>query len=72
MENYIAFVGSSEGGISDMLLDMVNNELSENNHFQEPEIVQVFDGRSNEPIDFCFERAIFKLLNDVCTLLYKY
>ena len=72
MENYIAFVGASVGGISDMLLDMVNNEFSENTHFQEPEIVQVFDGRSNEPIDFCFEHAIFKLLDDVCTILYKY
>ncbi|WP_343559576.1 hypothetical protein [Sphingobacterium sp.] len=72
MGNYIAFVGPSVGGISDMLLDMVNNEFSENTHFQEPEIVQVFDGRSNEPIDFCFEHAIFKLLDDVCTILYKY
>lgn len=72
MENYISFTGTSEGGISDMLLDMVNNEFAENYDFQEPEIVQVFDGTGNEPFDFTFEHAVFKLLEDVCTVLNNY
>ncbi|MGJ1435696.1 hypothetical protein [Sphingobacterium siyangense] len=72
MENYIAFTGTSEGGIADMLLDMVNNEFAENYYFQEPEIVQVFDGTGNVPFDFTFEHAVFKLLEDVCTVLNNY
>ncbi|WP_333624287.1 hypothetical protein [Sphingobacterium siyangense] len=72
MDQYISFTGTSEGGVSDMLIDMVNNELSENSRTEEPEIIRVFDGSPVERTDLTFERAVFQLINDVCIVLNNY
>ncbi|MNX80265.1 hypothetical protein D3C86_1119200 [compost metagenome] len=72
MDQYISFTGTSEGGVADMLIDMVNNELSENSRTEEPEIIRVFDGSPVERTDLTFERAVFQLINDVCIVLNNY
>jgi len=72
MGQYISFIGTADGGIYDMLLDMVNNEFAENRTLQQPEIVKIFDGRSLSNRDFTYENAAFKLLEDVCVILNNY
>ena len=72
MGQYISFIGTADGGIYDMLFDMVNNEFGENRGIQQPEIVQIFDGRPLTNRDFTFENAVFKLLEDVCVILNNY
>ncbi|MCS4165150.1 hypothetical protein [Sphingobacterium sp. BIGb0116] len=72
MGQYISFIGTADGGIYDMLLDMVNNEFAENRTLQQPEIVKIFDGRPLSNRDFTYENAAFKLLEDVCVILNNY
>lgn len=72
MDQYISFLGSNEGGIADMLFEMVNNELNENMGIQEPEIVYLFNGEPIEEKDFEFEKDVFNLIDDVCTVLNNY
>ena len=39
MDQYISFIGSNDGNVSELLYDTVNNELNEHYDIQEPEII---------------------------------
>lgn len=72
MDQYISFIGTSSGGIYDMLFDMINNELAEHSKIQEPEITTLFNGEPVLADGFEFEDLVFGLMDDVCTVLNNY
>lgn len=72
MGQYISFIGSSSGVVSDMLMDMINNELAEHIKIQEPEITTLFNGEPVSADGFEFEDLVFGLMDDVCTVLNNY
>src|SRR5690554_2690718 len=72
MEKYISFCAESKGWLYESVTDCINNEFNEYGKMDEPTIVKIFDDREIKQINLDFENCLFKLLNDLCGLLYDY
>ncbi len=72
MEKYISFIADTKGWLYESLSDSINNEFNEYGIMEEPSISKSFDGSKLTNSNLDFENRIFKLLDDLCTLLYNY
>lgn len=70
MHKYISFVASTTDALGQMLMEMVENDFNERSAEQEPQLITHFTERQ-EPYrdELAYERAVFSLIDDLCTLL---
>lgn len=69
---YISFIADTQGWLYETIRDSINNEFNEYGEMDSPVIRKRFDGTevSRESLDF--ETRLFRLLEDLCTLLNDY
>jgi hypothetical protein len=67
---YISFIAENEGWLFDNMVQMVESELNECSHIEEPTITQVFDDPKAVLCEgLGFEHRILQLIHDLCTIL---
>lgn len=69
IEQYVSFFASADGWLSEQLFEVVNNDLQEYGHIEEPVIYKPVDGQHTDSNDFGFEQGIFELIEELTTLL---
>ncbi|QJD96025.1 hypothetical protein HH214_09120 [Mucilaginibacter robiniae] len=70
MHEYIGFVASTTDALGQMLVEMVENDFNERSAEQEPQLITHFTQRQAPYRDeLAYERAVFSLIDDLCTLL---
>ncbi|GEM52756.1 hypothetical protein EB1_25460 [Empedobacter brevis NBRC 14943 = ATCC 43319] len=72
MEKYISFCADTEGWLYDSMKDCINNEFNECGAIDEPTIYKAIDGSRIAGNDFDFEKRLFVLLDELCSLLYEF
>lgn len=72
MHKYISFIGNTKGWLYENLEESINNEFNEYAEMQEPTICKSFDETDSPVQSLDFENKLFKLLDDMCGLLYNY
>jgi hypothetical protein len=69
-ENYLSFFWDGGGQLNDDLMRYVNDHLQECSEIDEPVSIQFFDRPQNKPThDLNFEKTLFRLIDDLCTVL---
>ena len=71
-DRYLSFFWDSEDNIYESLMEYINSDLQEYGVIDEPVSIQFFDTPQHEPShDLSFEINLFKLIDDLCTILNK-
>ncbi len=72
LDNYLSFFWSSYDNLYDTLMEMINDELMEMSHQQEPVSLQCFDkAQVKEQHDFDFIHRFFELVESISEMLNK-
>jgi len=69
---YISFIADTEGWLFETIKDSINNEFNEYGDMDSPVIRTRFDGTETARQSLDFENRLFRLLEDLCTLLNDY
>jgi len=72
MHWYISFIADTKGWLYETINESINNELNEYGEIDEPVIHKRFDGTEISVQNLDFESRLFRLLDDLCTLLEDY
>lgn len=72
MEKYISFICDTRGWLYESIEQSINNEFNEYGEMDEPTVIKCFDGNELTEDSLDFESRLFRLLDDMCTLLYNY
>lgn len=73
IEQYVSFVAETKGELYRQVTESVNAEFQEVYSMEEPTIVQVFDRKQRcKAKGLEFERDLFYLLDNLCSILNKY
>lgn len=69
---YISFIADTQGWLYQSIYECINNEFNEYGEMDEPVIRKRFDGTEIPGQNLDFEARLFKLLENLCTLLNDY
>lgn len=69
INEYISFIAENKGSLYDNISEMVNSEFNERAFVQEPAVTRVYDGLQSNDGNLDFERQLFAMITDLCTLL---
>jgi hypothetical protein len=72
MTKYISFCADLKSGQYETIGECINNEFNEYGEIAEPTIFKPLDGSKIKGNDLKFEFRIFRLIDDLCSLLYDY
>ncbi|KRB53729.1 hypothetical protein [Flavobacterium sp. Root186] len=72
MEKYISFISDTKGWLYESIEESINSEFNEYGAMDEPTILKCFDGSELTENSLDFESRLFKVLDDMCALLYNY